>query len=77
MQNESAKQLLLSTGDAILTHKNERGVEQDKGRFSKLLMQIRDEIRQSEQESNFYNGMSQNDINSIEEQKKRQDEQCK
>lgn len=38
IQNESAKQLLLSTGDAILTHKNETGKEQDKGRFSKLLM---------------------------------------
>lgn len=52
MQNASAKQLLLSTGDAILTHKNERGQEQDGGRFSKLLMQIRDEIRQMEQEGN-------------------------
>lgn len=38
MQNASAKQLLLSTGDAVLTHKNERGQEQDGGRFSKLLM---------------------------------------
>jgi ribA/ribD-fused uncharacterized protein len=37
MQNASAKQLLLSTGDAVLTHKNERGQEQDGGRFSKLL----------------------------------------
>jgi predicted NAD-dependent protein-ADP-ribosyltransferase YbiA (DUF1768 family) len=27
MQNESAKQLLLSTGDAVLTHKNEIGQE--------------------------------------------------
>lgn len=52
MQNESAKELLLATGDAILTHKNERGQEQDGGRFSKLLMQIRDEIRQMEQEGN-------------------------
>ena len=52
IQNESAKQLLLSTGDAVLTHKNERGQEQDGGRFSKLLMQIRDEIRQMEQEGN-------------------------
>ena len=52
MQNASAKQLLLSTGDAVLTHKNERGQEQDGGRFSKLLMQIRDEIRQMEQEGN-------------------------
>lgn len=52
MQNESAKQLLLSTGDAVLTHKNESGQEQDGGRFSKLLMQIRDEIRQMEEEGN-------------------------
>ena len=52
MQNASAKQLLLSTGDAVFTHKNERGQEQDGGRFSKLLMQVRDEIRQMEQEGN-------------------------
>ena len=65
MQNESAKELLLATGDAILTHKNERGQEQDGGRFSKLLMQIRDEIRQMEQDSRL-----------IEEQKEEHNKKC-
>ena len=51
MQNESAKQLLLSTGDAKLTHQR-NGVEQDNGRFSKLLEQVRNEIRQMEEEGN-------------------------
>jgi hypothetical protein len=36
---------LLNTGDAIITHKNQQGVEQDNGRFSRLLMEIRDEFR--------------------------------
>lgn len=65
MQNASAKQLLLSTGDAVLTHKNERGQEQDGGRFSKLLMQIRDEIRQMEQDSRL-----------IDEQKEEHNKKC-
>lgn len=44
-QNPDAKQRLLNTGDAIITHKNQQGVEQDNGRFSRLLMEIRDEFR--------------------------------
>ena len=51
MQNESAKQLLLSTGDAKIAHQR-NGVEQDNGRFSKLLEQVRNEIRMMENEGN-------------------------
>ena len=64
MQNESAKQLLLSTGNAKITHQR-NGVEQDNGRFSKLLEQVRNEIRQMEEESRL-----------IEEQKQEHDNKC-
>jgi len=43
-QNPNALAKLLATGDATLTHKY-GGVEQDKGRFSKLLMQVRNELK--------------------------------
>jgi predicted NAD-dependent protein-ADP-ribosyltransferase YbiA (DUF1768 family) len=42
-QNPDALAKLLSTGNATLTHKF-NGVEQDNGRFSKLLMEVRDEL---------------------------------
>jgi len=42
-QNPDALAKLLATGNATLTHKY-KGVEQDKGRFSKLLMEVRDEL---------------------------------
>lgn len=64
MQNESAKQSLLSTGDVKITHQR-NGVEQDNGRFSKLLEQVRNEIRQMEEESRL-----------IEEQKQEHDNKC-
>lgn len=44
-QNPQAKQRLLNTGDAIITHKNKNGEEQDNGRFSRLLMEIREEFK--------------------------------
>jgi hypothetical protein len=43
-QNPDALAKLLATGNATLTHKY-GGVEQDKGRFSKLLMQVRNELK--------------------------------
>ena len=43
-QNPKALERLLSTGNAEFTHKF-RGVEQDGGRFSRLLMEVRDELR--------------------------------
>jgi predicted NAD-dependent protein-ADP-ribosyltransferase YbiA (DUF1768 family) len=46
LQNPKASAELLATGNALLTHKNERGVEQDNGRFSKLLMEIREQLYQ-------------------------------
>jgi predicted NAD-dependent protein-ADP-ribosyltransferase YbiA (DUF1768 family) len=46
-QNPKALQRLLDTGDAILTHKF-KGKEQDKGRFSRLLMEIRKELKDEE-----------------------------
>lgn len=46
-QNPKALKRLLDTGDAILTHKF-KGKEQDKGRFSRLLMEIRQELKDEE-----------------------------
>jgi predicted NAD-dependent protein-ADP-ribosyltransferase YbiA (DUF1768 family) len=42
-QNPKALEQLLATGNAELTHKY-KGVEQDNGRFSKLLMEVRFEL---------------------------------
>lgn len=47
-QNPDAAQKLLATGEAKITHKNANGVEQDNGRFSKLLTGIRDELRKKQ-----------------------------
>lgn len=47
-QNQEAAQKLLSTGNAEITHKNANGVDLDNGRFSKLLMEIRDELRKKQ-----------------------------
>jgi predicted NAD-dependent protein-ADP-ribosyltransferase YbiA (DUF1768 family) len=49
-QNPDALQKLLATGNATLTHKY-KGLEQDNGRFSKLLMEVRDELRNSNQQT--------------------------
>lgn len=46
LQNPKAAAELLATGNALLTHKNEVGVEQDNGRFSRLLMEIREQLYQ-------------------------------
>jgi predicted NAD-dependent protein-ADP-ribosyltransferase YbiA (DUF1768 family) len=46
LQNPQAAAELLATGNALLTHKDERGIEQDNGRFSKLLMEIREQLYQ-------------------------------
>jgi len=43
-QNPDALAKLLATGNAELTHKY-NGIEQDKGRFSKLLMEVRGELK--------------------------------
>ena len=43
-KNPAALERLLATGNATLTHKY-KGVEQDGGRFSKLLMEVREEFR--------------------------------
>ena len=43
-QNPKALRTLLETGYAKLTHKNKKGVEQDKGRFSRVLMEVREEL---------------------------------
>ncbi len=43
-QNPDALEKLLATGNATLTHKY-KGVEQDNGRFSRLLMEVREELR--------------------------------
>jgi len=43
-QNPDKLQTLLDTGNMQITHKL-GGVEQDKGRFSKIIMEVRDELR--------------------------------
>lgn len=48
-QNPKSKQRLLDTGDAIITHRNKAGQEQDNGRFSRLLMEIREELKNNNQ----------------------------
>jgi predicted NAD-dependent protein-ADP-ribosyltransferase YbiA (DUF1768 family) len=55
IQNPDALQKLLATGNATLTHKY-KGVEQDKGRFSKLLMEVRDELRRTTDTNEFDKG---------------------
>jgi predicted NAD-dependent protein-ADP-ribosyltransferase YbiA (DUF1768 family) len=46
-QNSEALANLLATGNKKFTHQY-KGVEQDKGRFSKLLMEVRDELRDTQ-----------------------------
>ena len=44
-QNPEARKDLTNTGDSIITHKNRQGVEQDNGRFSRLLTKLREEFK--------------------------------
>lgn len=44
-QNPEARKDLTNTGDSIITHKNRQGIEQDNGRFSRLLMKLREEFK--------------------------------
>lgn len=44
-QNPQARKELTDTGNSTITHKNQQGVEQDKGRFSSILTKIRDEFK--------------------------------
>lgn len=44
-QNPQARKQLTNTGNSIITHKNQQGVEQDGGRFSSILTKIRDEFK--------------------------------
>lgn len=46
VQNRNTANELYATGDAIFTHKNQQGVEQDNGRFSRLLTSVRSEIQE-------------------------------
>lgn len=46
LQNPEAAKKLLDTGSATLTHKV-KGVEQDNGRFSEVLMRVRDMLREN------------------------------
>jgi predicted NAD-dependent protein-ADP-ribosyltransferase YbiA (DUF1768 family) len=55
IQNPDALQKLLATGNTTLTHKY-KGAEQDKGRFSKLLMEVRDELRGTTDTNEFDKG---------------------
>lgn len=53
IENPKALKTLLDTNNSKLTHKNKAGVEQDKGRFSKLLMEIREELKQEDDKDPF------------------------
>jgi predicted NAD-dependent protein-ADP-ribosyltransferase YbiA (DUF1768 family) len=55
IQNPDALQKLLATGNATLTHKY-KGVEQDNGRFSKILMEVRDELKGTTDTNKFDKG---------------------
>jgi predicted NAD-dependent protein-ADP-ribosyltransferase YbiA (DUF1768 family) len=61
-QNPDALQKLLATGNATLTHKY-KGVEQDNGRFSKLLMEVRDELRGTTDTNDYTTGSAFGDVN--------------
>lgn len=52
IENPEALKKLLATGNAQITHEF-NGVEQDKGRFSKLLMEIRNELKNKDQKDPF------------------------
>lgn len=65
-QNPQAKKELVNTGDSIITHKNKQGVEQDNGRFSNILMRIRDEIKST------FNNANQSELFSKEDMEEAQ-----
>jgi predicted NAD-dependent protein-ADP-ribosyltransferase YbiA (DUF1768 family) len=44
-QNPEARKDLTNTGDSVITHKNQQGIEQDNGRFSRLLTKLREEFK--------------------------------
>jgi predicted NAD-dependent protein-ADP-ribosyltransferase YbiA (DUF1768 family) len=64
-QNPQALQNLLATEKAELTHKY-MGVEQDEGRFSKLLMEVREELESIKDVSNKDVVNALNETNTIE-----------
>ena len=73
-QNPDAAQKLLATGEAKITHKNANGVEQDNGRFSKLLTEIRDELRKKQ---NQYTIKGEQEIkDDLKELGKRRQDDC-
>lgn len=72
-QNPDAAQKLLATGEAKITHKNANGVEQDNGRFSKLLTEIRDELRKKQNQYTI-KGEQETKDNLKELGKRRQDD---
>lgn len=44
-QNPMARKSLTDTGDDIITHRNQQGIEQDNGRFSEILTKLRGEFK--------------------------------
>lgn len=49
-QNDDAKKALLDTGSKTIAHENAKGIEQDGGRFSKILTKIRKRLNESKSE---------------------------
>ncbi len=68
-QNPEALKKLLATGNATLTHMY-NGVEQDKGRFSKLLMEVRGELRPTQTPATVDEISIRNKIAELEQKKK-------
>lgn len=49
-QNDDAKKALLDTGSKTIAHENAKGIEQDGGRFSRILTKIRKRLNESKSE---------------------------
>lgn len=58
-QNSKDLNKLLATGDAVITHKNAKGEEQDNGRFSRLLMEIKEELRNESKQQETISKLTQ------------------
>lgn len=58
-QNQIPRTVLVNTGDAIITHKNAKGEEQDNGRFSRLLREVREELRNESKQQETISKLTQ------------------
>ena len=76
-QNPDALQKLLATGDAVLTHNQEKS--KWKTEFPRILMEVREELRETSSQSrqlSLFDNMSQEELNAIEKQKEEHNKKC-